>query len=360
MRIVFCWSDISGYMAACWRALAACRDVEVSVLAFQIGAGEKNIAFDDQILRGLKYQLLSREDARERERVARHVVESKPDVVVISGWFNPAYRALRANPALAGAKFVLAMDTPWRGTLRQQLGRLSVGPSVRRMDHVVVAGERAWQYARRLGVPEAKILRGVYGFDAGPLEPLLDQRVAAGWPKRFLFAGRYVEEKAIDVLLDGYAQYRKQSANPWPLSCCGRGALQSQVAAAPGVEDLGFIQPDDLPRVLLEHGVFVIVSRYEPWGVVIAEAQYAGLPVICSEACGASVEMVRHHASGLLVPTEDAAALARAMLWMEPHSDDLPTMGAAAKSLATPFTAEFWARRWHQMLCEICTHKPTR
>ena len=70
VRIVICWSDISGYMAACWRALAQTPGIELFVVAYQIGAGEQNIAFNDPIMHGLKYQLLSREDAKDRERVA--------------------------------------------------------------------------------------------------------------------------------------------------------------------------------------------------------------------------------------------------------------------------------------------------
>src|SRR4051812_29726203 len=43
MNVVFCWSDISGYMAACWRALAAIEDVRLFVIAFEVGSGEKSI-----------------------------------------------------------------------------------------------------------------------------------------------------------------------------------------------------------------------------------------------------------------------------------------------------------------------------
>ena len=34
MRIVICWSHVSGYMAACWRALAATPGVDLFVLGF--------------------------------------------------------------------------------------------------------------------------------------------------------------------------------------------------------------------------------------------------------------------------------------------------------------------------------------
>jgi glycosyltransferase involved in cell wall biosynthesis len=103
----------------------------------------------------------------------------------------------------------------------------------------------------------------------------------------------------------------------------------------------------------LQHSVFVLVSRYEPWGVALAEAQYAGMPVICSEAVGASVELVRHHTNGLLVPTEDAAAIAQAMAWMESHPDRLAEMGATGKALAAPFAATYWAQRWKSKFEEI-------
>src|SRR2546423_6858357 len=116
-------------------------------------------------------------------------------------------------------------------------------------------------------------------------------------------------------------------------------------AAAHEVSEIGFVQPEQMPRVMLEHGVFVLPSRFEPWGVSIAEAQYAGLPVICTEACGASVELVRDRANGLLIPTANSSVLAAAMRWMHEHHDALASMGQIGKSLAKPFAAPFWADR---------------
>src|SRR5438046_5291136 len=181
VRIVICWSDISGYMAACWRALAGETDVELFVLANQVGAGEPDIAFGEHLMRGLRFRMLGREQMSDRALVGQIVAEHDPDVVVISGWSNPSYKALLSNPKLERASFVVGMDTSWRGTWRQRVGRFAVASYLKRMAAVVVAGERAWQYARWLGVPESKLVRGVYGFDAEPLEDLLQQRSAAPW-----------------------------------------------------------------------------------------------------------------------------------------------------------------------------------
>jgi glycosyltransferase involved in cell wall biosynthesis len=354
MKVLICWSHISGYMAACWRALAGL-GVDLSIVAFKTdvaGAGTQ-AAFKDDVVAGLKVRLLSPAEQQDAAMILAHAQQLKPDVIVVPGWFHAPYKALVTAPSLANVKFVMTMDTPWRNQWRQKIARFKIGSYIDRMSAVVVAGERAWQYARQLGVPEEKILRGVYGFDAAPLENLLEQRRATGWPKKFLYVGRYVEDKAIDVLAAGYEQYRKLSSNPWQLVCCGQGPLREKLVSVPGVTDIGFVQPAELPRVLLEHGAYVIASRYEPWGVAIAEAQYSGMPVICTEACGASVELVRHLASGLLVPTENSAALARAMLWMEQHPDELASMGEIGKSLARPFAAEFWAKRWKAKLEEV-------
>jgi glycosyltransferase involved in cell wall biosynthesis len=354
MKVLICWSHISGYMAACWRALAA-SGVDLSIIAFKTdvqGSGTQ-AAFKDDVVAGLNVRLLAPNEQQDARLVLDHAINIQPDVIVVPGWFHEPYRALVKSPELAGVKFVMTMDTPWQGNVRQFLAAIKLKSYLQRMSAVVVAGERAWQYAKHLGVPEKKILRGVYGFDARALEDLLEKRKSAAWPRRFLFVGRYVDDKAIDVLLSGYREYCSMSKEPWALVCCGQGADRNEIVATKGVSDIGFVQPNELPRVMLEHGVFVIVSRYEPWGVAIAEAQYSGLPVICSEACGASVEIVRHHASGLLVPTEDPKSLAQAMLWMEQNSDRLAAMGEIGKSLAKPFAAEFWAARWKQKFGEI-------
>jgi len=346
MKVVICWSHVSGYMAACWRALANCKEVQLSVIAF---APEGDAAFSHQIMAGLSCELLDPIKRNDASYVLERVRLLHPDVVVIPGWLHPPYVAAANGSELASVPFVMGIDTSFTGSWRQRLGRLKIGRLIDRMDLIVVAGERSFQLARSLKVPEAKILRGVYGYDDQRLTFVQEERLK-DWPRSFLYVGRYVPEKAIDVLLDGYARYRRLVAGPWPLTCCGSGAMAAAIAGAPGVVDYGFLQPPEMPRVLLKHGAFVLVSRFEPWGVALAEAMASGLPAICSEACGASVELVRHLHNGLLVPTEDPSALADAMRWMHMHHDQLSEMGRRAREFAIPYAAERWAERWYERL----------
>jgi hypothetical protein len=203
MRVFFCWSHVSGYMAACWRELSRRPGVEVSILAYR--AQTEDVAFGDEVMRGLNVRYLDERERADIALVSRHVIDARPDVLVIPGWSLPAYRALAYEPALASAKRVMTMDTPWRGTLRQRLGRYRMAGYLARMDRVMVPGERAFQLARALALPESKIRRGMYGLDYAPLARLYDERrnLPGGWPRRFLFTGRYVEGEGLDTLLAG-------------------------------------------------------------------------------------------------------------------------------------------------------------
>jgi len=335
-------------MGACWRAFAALPGVESShVIAWKVGAGEKSIAFNEEIMQGVSCDLLDARQKADEDHFLSRVTQQDADVIVLPGWLYPFHRRLPFHPDFATKKFVMTMDTPFTGSLRQRLGRLKVGRYLDRMDGVICGGERAFQLARFLKIPEAKLLRGMYGFDSTPLQGLHAQRAAAGWPKKFLYVGRYVGDKAIDVLVAGYKQYRAQVSNPWPLECYGRGVDQPLLNGVEGLTDRGFVQPADLPAVLRNAGVYVISSRYEPWGVSIAEAAYAGLPVLCTQACGAAVEVVRHLHSGYICPTDLSRELAHGMLWMHKHHEQLPQIGKHGIALAQPFDMNHWAERWY-------------
>jgi glycosyltransferase involved in cell wall biosynthesis len=356
LRIVICWISVSGYLAACWRALAARRSagIDLKLVVFPaIGSG--NAPFAKSLTEGLPAECLEEKHTADADRVAALVEAHKPDVVIIPGWAIPAFKALPFNPRLASSRFVMAMDTPCRGDWRQRLAPFRLRKLLGRIDRIIVPGERAFQYALQLGFADARIRRGMYGYDDGPLAETLARRAArpGAWPRRFLYVGRYVPDKGIDVLLAAYAGYRASVTDPWPLTCCGSGPFKDQIAAAAGVVDCGFVQPPDQPAVFEEHGAFVIASRYEPWGVAIAEAMAAGLPPICTEACGASVELVRPYWNGVLAGTDDADSLAARMRWMHEHAEVLPEMGARAREAAVAFSAEAWARRWEAMCREL-------
>jgi len=135
------------------------------------------------------------------------------------------------------------------------------------------------------------------------------------------------------------------------LTCCGQGELSKILNSVPGIENLGFIQPEKLNNILLHSGVFVLPSRFDAWGAAIAEACSAGLPVICSEACGASIDVVSSYFNGIVIPTDNINALTNSLKWMHRQYDIMSKMGLRSTRLAEPYSAKFWADR----ITEACS-----
>lgn len=361
MKLAICWTGISGYMAACWRALAARQDVDLHVLCFAPETADGQAAFDHGLADGLSCTLLARDQQADRTLIERSVAAFAPDIVLITGWAHAPYRSLLNSRQLQEARFVMAMDTPWRSDWRQAFGSPIVRRYMKHMAAVFVAGERARQYAVHRGVEPSRLHRGMYAYDAELFnQSVFMRRFDAGWPRRFLFMGRYVDVKGIHELLGGYAIYRREHADPWPLDCCGIGPRQREIHAAEGVTDLGFVQPADQPAILAAHAALVLPSRYEPWGVVVAEAMGSGMPVICSSACGASVELLQNYYTGLEIPPGDPKALAKAFSWMHRNHDRLPAMGRNAMNLAPAFSATLWAERVEAMCRGLLAEPPRR
>lgn len=354
LRVVFCWAEVTGYMAACWQALAQRPGIDLHILHTK-KLFETTTLFDlDPLLNGLSHQEFSKDAPDLDGWLLDHVTGRRPDVVVMCGWIFWPYTRLMQAKELDHVTMVLGMDSPWRGTLRQRMAHLKLGAVANAADLVVIASERSAEYARRIGVPADRIRSGYYGFDYDRFSPVADQRPSqpGQWPRQFLFVGRYVGPKDLPTLIAAYSLYREGVSNPWGLTCCGSGELGSLLQGVPGVVDAGFVQPKDQPALFRDHGAFVLPSKFEPWGVVLAEAAASGLPLLCTTACGAGMDLVRPYFNGLVTPPGDVPRLARAMRWLHDHEDELPRMGRRGQALAEGFSADAWAARWHNYLLE--------
>lgn len=348
MKILFCWTDLSGYMSACWREMAKSQQLDVFVIAF---GSSQETAFGHQLMEGIPHQLLDTNERLDLELIEKIIQRENPDTIAIAGWFHPPYRRLPFRAAQQNRQFILCMDTPYWHTWRQKLAPILLKPFIRKMDKVVVSGERSWQYALQLGFKTKDILKGQYGIDYNFFSTTYRIRKQKYWPRNFLFVGRYNEVKAIDVLVSAYQKYRAAcSDRPWNLICCGKGPLENLLENQPGIINHGFVQPADLLDVFVQAGCFVMPSRFDPWPLSIIEGAAAGLPIICTDVCGTSVELVKSWHNGFVIPAEDPDALKQAMIDIQNNYENLPIMGAKAQEQAAPYTPKLWLKRWESFL----------
>lgn len=350
MKVAFCWNVINGYMSACWKELAQRVDVELLVIAIAKDANVTELHYAERKDRGYQCELIDAEEAQSEKVVKELLVGFDPDVLFICGWNVPAYRQIVVEGLFSEKKLIMTMDTNLKRNWRQKLAPVKIARYLKKMDYLYVPGERSWQLARYWGVSEKRIRRGSYSMDYVSFSRAYRRRLGQNsWPKKFLFVGQYIERKGLKSLLSAYSQYRDSVDAPWPLICCGSGPLASLLEKAAGVENRGFIDPGELPSVMAEVGAFIHPSTYDAWGVAIAEACAAGLPVVCTEGCASSLDLLRDFYNGRVVATGDNGELLSAINWVHANYERLPEFGRRSQSLAEPFGSEAWADRVMEM-----------
>ena len=154
---------------------------------------------------------------------------------------------------------------------------------------------------------------------------------------RLLFVGAY-ERKGLDVAIRALARL----AHDAELLAVGGGDRERhrRLAASLGVADRVVLQPPraDIAAVFADADVFVFPTRYEPFGMVIAEALASGLPVVTSARAGAA-DLIRDGVSGCVVPDpEDAAGFAAAVDRILDDGDARAAMSRAAREAVRDLT----------------------
>lgn len=89
-------------------------------------------------------------------------------------------------------------------------------------------------------------------------------------------------------------------------------SLTNELGIADKVEFLGMLSREQVADQISSVDAFVLSSMYETFGIVVIEALALGKPVIATR-CGGPEDIVREE-DGILIPTNDEAALAEAML----------------------------------------------
>ncbi len=279
-----------------------------------------------------------------RVELCRRIDSITPDVVIDGGFGAlPAYRAvLRSRPP--GVLRVMAMDNVWEATLRQRAAclvhRIYLDPI---FDCVLVPSDRSEFYAHRLGFHPVDVIRGGYTADVSLFTSAPRSGAELAAAGAFLFAGRLVEHKGVDILAEAYRRYRSRTDQPWDLWVAGIGPLADEVSGVPGVTMKGFVQPVELAELMRAASCFVLPSRTEHYGVVVHEAAASGLPLLISAVAGAVPGLLQDRVNGRVVGDDSPGLWADALHWISQlPADRLEEMSAVSCAVSTRLSPKAW------------------
>jgi glycosyltransferase-like protein len=224
---------------------------------------------------------------------------------------------------------ILVVSEHWRGILRREYGKAAEvvhnGVDVARF----AAADRA-------------------------LAAALRRRVGAAARQLILAVGGIEPRKGSDTLVEAVASLRRSGRRP-VLAVLGGHSFQDYrdyrervLASLPGLglrldDDLvllGTVADTELPAWYTAADVLAFPSTKEGWGLAVLEAMSAGLPVVASDLA-VFREYLRPGRDALLVPADDASALAAALAAV---LDDRPLAGrlrSAGRKVAARYP---WAR----------------
>jgi glycosyltransferase involved in cell wall biosynthesis len=247
-------------------------------------------------------------------------------------------------------------------TLREALGTFEFYPVemqgcvARRLDRIFTSSEvSARRIERDFGVPKRRLAMVANGIDTELFSP---DPAAPRSATELLCVGRASDpNKGVRTLVAALAklpEHVRLTLVDDPRSEARRWAREA--GCAHRLEVTGRVETDALVRLYRRATLVVVPSRYEGFGLPAAEAMACGTPVVASDA-GALPEVIGAGGGGVLVPRDDAEALAKAVLGLLEQPDTRRALAASARSrvesaYAWPRVAERTAAEYRRVVAE--------
>lgn len=252
---------------------------------------------------------------------------AKSNIVIYS---EPPER-YKVTPPLPTPKWKAAMHTVFKRMIAPNLaGAFAVSGAAR-------------DYFSGLGVSDETIYR--FGYFRAAASPHGFTRPRHEDEIEVIYAGRFVELKRLDLLLDAMLPLFAEH-DGLRLTLIGDGelrdCLQRQIdglGIAGRVRFEGVLPTAQIPARIASADLLVLPSRGEGWGMVVNEALSVGVPVLLSDTCGAA-ELIQHEVNGYVFATGDVKSLHSCLRLFLESKDKWAQLRQAAKETGDAISTE--------------------
>jgi glycosyltransferase involved in cell wall biosynthesis len=202
---------------------------------------------------------------------------------------NAAIRRALSTKALVG---ILSEGRDWRGLLG--LGRrvhsIFNERSVRsRVGFVLAMGHLASKWYRTCGYLQDRIFPFCYVVESHGAASIDFSNMPG---VTLCFVGQLIKRKRVDLLIRSLSRVNSRD---WFLRVIGNGEerfslekLVNCLGLANMIDFTGVLDNMSARKQLAKSDLFVLPSHWDGWGAVVNEALMCGVPVICSDYCGAA------------------------------------------------------------------------
>lgn len=297
-----------------------------------------------------------REELSTKE-IVLFLVEKKPEAVYVVNWIDKGYlKALHEYKRKYRRDLVIVagFDPPWRGRFKQYVAQYLAFPVVKYLfTYAWVAGIEQYEYARKLGFSSKNIFLDLYSANTSEFNKVYHNSIQEKenvYPKQLLFVGRLIEWKGIKDLYEVFNSLTDEDRNGWILHIVGEGYFKKEIKENDQTKLSGFIQPDELPKIVKNSGAFCLPSWDEHWGVVVQEFAAGGLPLVISDKVSSSTAFLIPGYNGFEFKAKNRQSLKNALIRLFALTDDkLLEQGKHSFELSQKITPKQWAYNLHHM-----------
>ncbi|MES2568208.1 MAG: glycosyltransferase family 4 protein [Bacteroidota bacterium] len=337
MKILFLYTEIAEYFLACCKELT--KYSEIHIVRWPVN---KEAPFQFKIDEKIKIYDKSDYDFFQLNQLVKQI---NPNVIICSGWIDKDYLKI-TKKYFKNIPTIMTCDTHWNGSIKQRLAMIiSRFTLLKIFSHAWVPGKIQKKYVLKLGFKEKNILNGFYSCDADHFESIYkEQKILkqSQFPKRFLYVGRYYDFKGVKELWSAFIELQKEQPNEWELWCLGIGDIEP--IQHPKIKHYGFVQPKDIAIYTSQTSVFILPSRFEPWGVVVHEFAVSGFPLLLSDKVGAKEAFLIEEKNGFEFKSNNITDIKRVLkIIIDTSEQELIEMGDFSNCLSKMITPKKWA-----------------
>lgn len=183
-------------------------------------------------------------------------------------------------------------------------------------------------------------------------------KVGSNNPRPIIFAsGRISVQKNYEAALRAIALLGERPFEYWIAGKDELDGAMQELAKQLGIEDrvrfLGY--RSDVPDLLEEADIYLLTSKWEGFGLAVAEAMAASLPVVCSDVPGVREVVSSGDSPGgaLLVDPESPEVIAKALATLLDNPALRRDMGERSREMAQQYDIERTVERYLYLYREV-------
>jgi glycosyltransferase involved in cell wall biosynthesis len=135
---------------------------------------------------------------------------------------------------------------------------------------------------------------------------------------KIIYVGRLVKEKSLNSLLNAILKLKEKTLKKIEIKIFGNGDQESILKNFVYINNLGKIvkfytsvKSVNVYKCFTKANLFILPSTKEPWGLVINESIYYGVPVLCSSSVGAAKDLIVNNKNGYLMKTNSPIEISK-------------------------------------------------